>query len=63
MHDSQMAFVSKYFPLDDIKDFNELVLLTLGMWKILIIQFTLVPALVITCMRHCPKCNCGCENK
>lgn len=57
MHDTQVAFVNKYFPLDDIRDFNYLVILLLGMWKILIFQFTLIPALVIWCMRHCCKCN------
>ncbi|MFA7657818.1 MAG: DUF6868 family protein [Candidatus Gastranaerophilaceae bacterium] len=58
MHDAQMAMVNKYFPIE-AEDFNYLVMLTMGIWKILIIQFTLVPALVIWCMRHCCKCNCG----
>lgn len=59
MHDTQMAFVNKYFPLDDVKDYNYLVILLLGIWKILIFQFTLVPALVIYLIRKC--CNCGCK--
>lgn len=59
MHDVQIAFVNKYFPLDDVKDFNYLVILLLGIWKILIFQFTLIPALVIWLMRKC--CKCGCE--
>jgi hypothetical protein len=63
MHDAQVAIVNKYFPLDDIKDLNYLILLTFGIWKVLIIQFTLVPALVISCMRHCCKCNSECETK
>jgi len=58
MHDFQLAFVQKYF-LMEIDDFNYLVVLLLGMWKILIFQFTLVPALVIWCMRKC--CKCGCD--
>lgn len=57
MHDAQLAFVNKYFPLDDIKDYNFLVILILGMWKILIIQFTLIPAIVIWCIRKCCKCK------
>lgn len=61
MHDTQLAFVNKYFPLDDPRDYNSLVILLLGVWKILIFQFTLVPALVIWCMRHCHKCGCNKE--
>lgn len=58
MHDTQVAFVNKYFPLDDIKDFNYLVILILGIWKILIFQFTLIPALAIWSIR---KCCCVCK--
>lgn len=58
MHDIQIAFVTKYFPLDDIRDYNELIIVLLGIWKILIVQFTLIPAIVIWCMRHCCKCDC-----
>lgn len=60
MHDFQLAFVQKYFRME-AEDFNYLVVLILGLWKILIFQFTLVPALVIWCMRKC--CNCGCNNQ
>ena len=60
MHDAQVAIVNKYFPVST-ENFNLMLLLTFGLWKVLIIQFTLVPALVIWCMRHC--CKCGCENK
>lgn len=52
--DAQLAIVNKYFPVD-VKDYNYLVLLTFGIWKVIIIQFTLIPALVIWCMRHCCK--------
>lgn len=62
MHNAQIAFVMRYFPLDSVKDYNSLVILLLGIWKILIFQFTLVPALVIWGIRHCPKC-CGCSTK
>ena len=55
MHDTQVAFVTKYFPLDDIRDYNFLVILLLGIWKILIFQFTLIPALAIWGIR---KCDC-----
>lgn len=57
MHDFQMAFVMKYFPLADVKEYNMLVILLLGTWKILIIQFTLIPALAIWCIRKCCKCS------
>lgn len=60
MHDNQLAFVERYFPIG-VENFNYLVILMLGIWKILIFQFTLVPALVIWCMRHCcykDKCEC-----
>lgn len=60
MHDIQLAFVQKYFEMD-IEDYNYLVVLILGIWKILIIQFTLIPALVIWCMRKCCNCGCGCN--
>jgi len=58
MHDFQFAFVQKYFAME-ADDFNELVILMLGIWKILIFQFTLVPALAIFCMRKCCKCCCN----
>jgi len=60
MHDFQLAFVEKYFKMD-AESYNYLVVLILGIWKVLIFQFTLVPALVFWCMSHC--CKCGCQNK
>lgn len=57
MHGFQLEFINKYFPMD-VKDYNHLVVLLLGMWKILIFQFTLVPAIVIWLMRKCSKCGC-----
>ena len=58
MHDTQLAFVQKYFQME-AKDYNYLVVLILGIWKVLIFQFTLIPALVIWCMRKCCKCGCN----
>lgn len=60
MHDYQLTFVEKYFKMN-VEDFNYLIVLVLGLWKVLIIQFTLIPALAIWGMRHC--CKCDCENK
>jgi len=57
MHDFQLAFVQKYFAME-VDDFNYLVVLLLGIWKIFIFQFTLIPALVLLCMRKCCKCGC-----
>lgn len=53
-HDAQVAFVNKYLPIT-AEDFNYIVLLVLGIWKVLIIQFTLIPAIVIWCIRRCCK--------
>lgn len=58
-HDNQVMMVEKFFGMD-AEDFSYLVVLTLGIWKILIFQFTLVPALALlviekTC--HCHKCK------
>lgn len=52
MHDTQMAIVNKYFPVS-ADHFNLILMLVFGIWKVLIIQFTLVPALVLTCMKNC----------
>ncbi len=61
MHDAQMVIVNKYFPITE-ESYNFLVILTLGIWKILVIQFTLIPALVIWCMRRCCcKESCSCQ--
>jgi hypothetical protein len=57
MNDVQMAFVNKYFSITK-NEYDFIVILLLGAWKLLIFQFTLVPALVIWCMRHCCKCGC-----
>ncbi len=50
----------KYFPSLVARDWDYLVFLVLGIWKILVFQFTLVPALVLWGMK---KCCCKGENK
>lgn len=57
MHDYQLAVVTKFFAVDE-EDLGKIIILTMGIWKVLIVQFTLVPALVIWCMKHCCKCMC-----
>jgi len=61
MQDTQIAIIEKLFHADE-ETWGMVVLMSLAIWKIVIIQFTLIPALVIWCMRHCCKCKC-CENK
>lgn len=58
MHDTQLAFVNKYFPLTEPKEYNEIVILLFGIWKILVVEFTLVPALAIFAIRKCCKGEC-----
>ena len=60
MHDFQVMYVQKYFNMN-ADDLSKVIVLLLGLWKILIVQFTLVPALVVLCIRKCGKCNCGCN--
>lgn len=50
-----LAMITKYFPSIVARDWDYLVILILGIWKILIIQFTLIPAIVLWCMKRC--CN------
>lgn len=57
--DTQIAMMEKYFQVG-AKEWGWLVTLVLGIWKVLIIQFTLVPALVLTCMKRC-CCKNVCE--
>lgn len=61
MHDYQVAIASKYFQTD-AEDLGEIILMVFGIWKVLIIQFTLVPALAIWCMTSCCKCRCNKDN-
>lgn len=62
MHDYQVAFVNKYFLVDE-EAYGFLVVLLLGMWKLMIVQFTLIPALAIWGIRKCCKCGCGCNKE
>lgn len=62
MHNTQLAFVNKYFPIS-VENFNLIVLLVLGIWKILIFQFTLIPALVLWGMKKCCEHKCKKEYK
>lgn len=52
LRDTQIAILSKYFQVE-AKDWGWLVALIFGVWKILIIQFTLVPALILWGMKRC----------
>lgn len=61
LHKFQMDVVGKYFPVSE-ENFNLMILMILGIWKVLVVQFTLIPALVIFCIRKCCKCNC-CEKE
>ena len=55
MKDTQLAVINKLFDADEYA-WSLAVLLSLSIWKILIIQFTLIPAIVIWLMRKCCKC-------
>lgn len=52
-----LTMMVKYFPQLTAHDWDYLVVLLLGIWKILIIQFTLIPALVLWCMKRCCSKN------
>lgn len=56
MRDLQLAFVQKYFPIS-VESYNALVILILGIWKVIIFQFTLIPAVVIWGIRKCCLCK------
>lgn len=55
-HNAQYDVVKQLFPIS-MENFNYMVVLTLGLWKVLIFQFTLVPALAIWWARSC-CCKC-----
>lgn len=50
-----LIMMAHYFPQLTAHDWDYLVVLLMGMWKILIIQFTLIPALVLWGLK---KCGC-----
>jgi len=58
MNDAQAQIVEKFFQLDS-EDFNFILVLAFSFWKILVVQFTLIPALVIWSMQKC----CCCQGK
>ena len=57
-HDNQIMIMEKFFGLD-AEDYSYMVVLLLGLWKLLIIQFTLIPALALWIIEknccHCKK--------
>lgn len=57
MSDYQHAFVSKFFTMDS-EDYNQIAVMLLGLWKVLIVQFTLIPGLALWIVeKHC-SCKC-----
>jgi len=56
MNDFQMHIAEKFFQLDS-EDFNFILFLAFAFWKILVVQFTLIPAIVIWGMKKCCCCN------
>lgn len=55
-HDIQVAVVEKFFHAN-AATVNLIILLILGIWKIFIIQFTLIPAIVIWYIQKSNKCK------
>lgn len=63
MRGAQITIIHQLFGADE-QTWSKIVLLSLSIWKILIIQFTLVPAIVLFIMSKCRCCNsCSCEAK
>lgn len=60
MQDFQADFVEKFFAMPP-HVYGKIVVELLGLWKILIIQFTFVPFLALWCIRHCPCCCNKCD--
>lgn len=56
-NDFQMEFVSKFFAIDE-EEYSQIVIFLLGLWKILIVQFTLIPGIALWIIgKHC-CCKC-----
>ncbi len=53
----ELGFVAKYYQMTPV-DWDRLVFLVYGIWKILIIQFTLIPALVLWDFKRCLEHGC-----
>lgn len=57
-HSLQVAFINKYFPMN-VSTYNEVLVIIIGIWKIMIVQLTLIPTLVLwSIKKHCLKGNC-----
>ena len=55
---TQIMVVEKFFGLD-AEDYGYILVLLMGFWKIIIIQFTLIPAIVLAIIeKHCHCCKC-----
>lgn len=56
--EAQAQFVEKFFHLKS-EDYGMLVVSLLGLWKILIIQFTLIPGIALCFVSK--YCGCKCK--
>ncbi len=55
--DAQIQFAAKFFGMES-DDYGQIVIFLLGFWKILIVQFTLIPALALMIIeKHCHSCK------
>lgn len=58
-HDNQVQMLEKFFGLDS-ETCSEIVVFLLGLWKVFIIQFTLIPAITLWVIEkniYCCKCK------
>lgn len=58
MKETQIAVMKQLFDADE-EMWSQIVLFSISIWKILIIQFTLIPAIALYCMRKCKFCECN----
>jgi hypothetical protein len=59
MNDFQLHLSEKFFQMDS-EDFNFVLFLSFALWKILVVQFTLIPGIAVWGMRKCYGC-CECR--
>lgn len=58
LYDNQVAFAEKFFNLES-EDYSYILVLLMGLWKILIVQFTLISAIALWLIeRTCSCCKC-----
>lgn len=57
MRGHMMGLMARYFQMQP-RDWDYIVFLVYGFWKILIIQFTLIPALVLWDFKRCMEHGC-----